>query len=167
MPKNGPFWRVFRKPEACGQTVLPDKKWWKMPKYEKFKCNILSNFQTLWLGSQQLGVTTNHHPFSLSFVALLLINVAQSHNTLLLSTFMAKDNEGRIVSQSLLSSLPTFLLTRSSSSYRENIWLVNYYYLWFILLYVPPCFMWTRLLICSEDIKSDLCPHFPKWITNG
>ena len=80
---------------------------------------------------------------------------------------MAKDNEGRIVSQSLLSSLPTFLLTRSSSSYRENIWLVNYYYLWFILLYVPPCFMWTRLLICSEDIKSDLCPHFPKWITNG
>ena len=93
MPKNGPFRRVFRKPEACGQTVLPDKKWWKMPKYEKFKCNILSNFQTLWLGSQQLGVTTNHHPFSLSFVALLLINVAQSHNTLLLSTFMAKDNE--------------------------------------------------------------------------
>ena len=23
--KNGPFWRVFSKPEACGQTVLPDK----------------------------------------------------------------------------------------------------------------------------------------------
>ena len=22
--KNGPFWRVFRKPEACGQAVLPD-----------------------------------------------------------------------------------------------------------------------------------------------
>ena len=23
--KNGPFWRVFWKPEACGQTVLPDR----------------------------------------------------------------------------------------------------------------------------------------------
>ena len=25
LPKNGPFWRVFEKPEACGQTVLPDR----------------------------------------------------------------------------------------------------------------------------------------------
>ena len=24
MDKYGPFWRVFRKPEACGQIVLPD-----------------------------------------------------------------------------------------------------------------------------------------------
>ena len=23
--KNCPFWRFFSKPEACGQTVLPDK----------------------------------------------------------------------------------------------------------------------------------------------
>ena len=23
--KNGPFWRVFWKPEACGQTELPDR----------------------------------------------------------------------------------------------------------------------------------------------
>ena len=23
--QNGPFWRVFEKPEACGQTVLPDR----------------------------------------------------------------------------------------------------------------------------------------------
>ena len=23
--KNGQFWRVFEKPEACGQTVLPDR----------------------------------------------------------------------------------------------------------------------------------------------
>ena len=23
--KNGPFWRGFWKPEACGQTVLPDR----------------------------------------------------------------------------------------------------------------------------------------------
>ena len=56
-----------------------------------------------------------------------MINVAQSHNTLLLSTFMAKDNEEDCVPL----RLPTFLLTRSS--YRENIWLVNYYYLWVIL----------------------------------
>ena len=39
--KNGPFWRVFEKPEACGQTVLPDRSvsigqnWWKMPKCQK------------------------------------------------------------------------------------------------------------------------------------
>ena len=25
-PKNGQFWRVFRKPEAYGQTVLPDRQ---------------------------------------------------------------------------------------------------------------------------------------------
>ena len=36
--KNGPFWRVFEKSEACGQTVLPDlsllkgQKIVKMPK---------------------------------------------------------------------------------------------------------------------------------------
>ena len=23
--KNSPIWRVFEKPEACGQTVLPDR----------------------------------------------------------------------------------------------------------------------------------------------
>ncbi len=41
----------FWKPEACGQAVLPDrsvlKNCWKMPKYQKFKCDILSNFQTM------------------------------------------------------------------------------------------------------------------------
>ena len=47
---NGPFWRVFRKPEACGQTVLPDRsilvgqKLVKNAKIERFKCDILSNF---------------------------------------------------------------------------------------------------------------------------
>ena len=41
----------FWKTEACSQTVLPDRSvlmgqnWWKMP---KFKCYILSNFQTMW-----------------------------------------------------------------------------------------------------------------------
>ena len=23
--ENGPFWRVFKKPEGCSQTVLPDR----------------------------------------------------------------------------------------------------------------------------------------------
>ena len=51
--KNGQFWRVFRKPEVCGQTVLPDrsvligKKLVENAKIQKFKCDILSNFQTL------------------------------------------------------------------------------------------------------------------------
>ena len=46
--KNGPFWLVFEKPEACGQTVLPDRlvlmkqKLVENTKIEKFKCDILS-----------------------------------------------------------------------------------------------------------------------------
>ena len=45
-----PFWRVFEKPEACGQTVLPDKsilkgqKLVENAKIKEFKCDILSNF---------------------------------------------------------------------------------------------------------------------------
>ena len=43
------------KPEACGQIVLPDRsvligqKLVENSKTKKFKCDILSNFQTLWL----------------------------------------------------------------------------------------------------------------------
>ena len=48
--KNGPFWRVFEKPDTCGQTVLPDRgqKLVENAKIKKSKCDILSNFQTLW-----------------------------------------------------------------------------------------------------------------------
>ena len=44
----------FWKPEACGQTVLPDmsnllgQKLVENAKIEKFKWDILSNFQTMW-----------------------------------------------------------------------------------------------------------------------
>ena len=50
-------WSIFAsfwKPEACGQTVLPDRslligqKLVENAKIQKFKCDILSNFQTLW-----------------------------------------------------------------------------------------------------------------------
>ncbi len=43
----------FWKPEACGQTVLPDRsvligqKFVENGKIQKFKCYILSNFQTI------------------------------------------------------------------------------------------------------------------------
>ena len=53
MSKNGPFWRVFVKPEACGQTVLPDRsvligqKLMENAEKQIFKCDILSNFQTM------------------------------------------------------------------------------------------------------------------------
>ena len=56
--KNGPFWRVFENLKACGQTVLPDRSVLigqklventKIRKISKFKCDILSNFQTMWL----------------------------------------------------------------------------------------------------------------------
>ena len=52
--KNGSFWRFFDKPEACGQTVLPDRslfigqKLVENAKIKRFKCDILSNFQTMW-----------------------------------------------------------------------------------------------------------------------
>ena len=52
MPKNGQFGE-FLTPEARGQTVLPDRsiligqKLLENAKIEKFKCDILSNFQTL------------------------------------------------------------------------------------------------------------------------
>ena len=44
----------FWKPEACGQTVLPDRsvlmghKLVENAKIPKFKCDIWSNFQTMW-----------------------------------------------------------------------------------------------------------------------
>ena len=38
----------FRKAKACGQTVLPDQSALIGPKTKKIKCDILSNFQTLW-----------------------------------------------------------------------------------------------------------------------
>ena len=57
MPKNGPILASFWKPVACGQTVLPDRsvligqKLVENAKIEKkFKCDILSNFQTMWNG---------------------------------------------------------------------------------------------------------------------
>ena len=46
-------WRVFEKPEASGQTVLPDRsvfigqKLVKNAKIKNFKCDILSNFPTM------------------------------------------------------------------------------------------------------------------------
>ena len=45
--QNGPFWRV------CSQTVLPDRslllgqKLFECAKIEKFKCDILTDFQTI------------------------------------------------------------------------------------------------------------------------
>ena len=55
--KNGQKWSIlasFWKPEACGQTVLPDRsvlkgqKLVENAKIQKFKCDLLSNFQTMW-----------------------------------------------------------------------------------------------------------------------
>ena len=46
----------FWKPEACSQTVLPDRsvlidqKLVENDKMQKFKCDILADFQTLWYG---------------------------------------------------------------------------------------------------------------------
>ena len=50
MPQNGQFWRFYVNlklaVKQCYQTghFLTDKNWWEMT---KFKCDILSNFQTM------------------------------------------------------------------------------------------------------------------------
>ena len=49
MPKNSSFGEFF-KTVACGQTVLPDRSILirqKLAKCQKFKCDILGDFQTL------------------------------------------------------------------------------------------------------------------------
>ena len=52
--QKGSILASFWKPEACGQTVLPDRsvligqKLVENAKIEKFKCDILGDFQTLW-----------------------------------------------------------------------------------------------------------------------
>ena len=59
MPKNGQFWASFWKPEACGQTVLPDRsiligqKLVENAKIKKIKCDIAKFeysciFEFLW-----------------------------------------------------------------------------------------------------------------------
>ena len=51
--KNYKFGEFFKKREACGQTLLPDRsvligqKLVENAKIQKFKCDILSNFQTM------------------------------------------------------------------------------------------------------------------------
>ena len=51
--KNGPICRVFENLKACGQTELPDRsvlidqKLVENAKIEKFKWDILGDFQTL------------------------------------------------------------------------------------------------------------------------
>ena len=53
MPKKWSILESFWKPEACGQTVLPDKSvliWRKMvenAEIENLKCDILADFQKL------------------------------------------------------------------------------------------------------------------------
>ena len=44
--KNGPFWRVFESLKLAVKQCYQTGK--KMPKFQKFKCDILSNFQTIW-----------------------------------------------------------------------------------------------------------------------
>ena len=57
--KNAKKWSIlasFWKPEACGQTLLPDRLLLKRQKFvenvklSKFKCDILSDFQTMCHG---------------------------------------------------------------------------------------------------------------------
>ena len=61
MPKSS-ILATFWKPQACGQTVLPDRsilirqKLMENDKIEKFKWDILGNFQTLCLGQKSVAL---------------------------------------------------------------------------------------------------------------
>ena len=54
MPQKWSILVSFWQTEACGQTVLPDRsmsigqKLVEDAKIQKFKCDILSNFQSMW-----------------------------------------------------------------------------------------------------------------------
>ena len=61
----------FWKPEACGQTVLPDRsvlsgqKLVENAKIQKFKCDILSKFQTICRVSKQVLDGNFHESFEI------------------------------------------------------------------------------------------------------
>ena len=65
----------FWKPEACGQTVLPDmsvligQKLVENAKIRKFKCGILSNFQTMW---RNFITANSFKPWKKNFLAQCL-----------------------------------------------------------------------------------------------
>ena len=72
----------FWKPEACSQTMLPDRsiligqKLVENAKIQKFKCDILSNFQTMWRRcdfryGKRIGILKSPSPPRL--VSLLLL----------------------------------------------------------------------------------------------
>ena len=75
----------FWKPEACGQTVLPDssvlkgQKLVENAKSQKCNCDFLSNFQTMWANSsgedswQNTIFTYSKYAFYLPF-CLLRVN---------------------------------------------------------------------------------------------
>ena len=58
------FWRVLEN-QAFGQTVLPDRsiligqKLVENVKIRKFKCDIVSNFQTMWKSNKLHLLTGN------------------------------------------------------------------------------------------------------------
>ena len=80
MQKNGPFWRVFENlklaVKQCYQTldrsVLVGQKLVENAKIQKFKCDILRNFQTMWIHGSLTCVR---------FVAHNVIYVVVSENT--------------------------------------------------------------------------------------
>ena len=51
MPQNGQFWRAFENlklaVKQCYQTFLIGQKWVEKAKINIFKCDYLSDFQTL------------------------------------------------------------------------------------------------------------------------
>ena len=78
----------FWKPEACGQTVLPiliGQKFVENIKTKKYKCDILGDFQTLWLMLTPIGfpiekVKPLPLPYLLSFWQTLFSKLLKNYD---------------------------------------------------------------------------------------
>ena len=101
----------FWKPEACGQTVLPDRsvligqKLVENAKIQKFKCDILGDFQTLCLSScSSVKFETKTCIFSLSSIS------ASSFDFFVLSV----DDPSALVFDELVSGIDSNSLAKFS-----------------------------------------------------
>ena len=86
--KKGPFWRVFWKPEACGQTVLPDRSFLIRQKL------VENSNATLWVIFKQCAEVTYQIPTQFScFLLQTNSNGAEDKEELLEEDFMDADHK--------------------------------------------------------------------------
>ena len=112
----------FWKREACGQTVLPDRsvlidqKLVESVKIEKFKCDILADFQTLWASRlSKPNFWTFVGFFMRHFLTPLKVAILQSRHFLyLLTLWNTQLSRTLYLSRSLLKSVIIGIITHKN-----------------------------------------------------